>query len=77
MEFRNKVKDYLEKNGITVERIEQKGEVASIVCHIPKSDNEKVEKLKEEMEKELNVVVVASNNYGMNVIIVESNDLEE
>lgn len=73
--FKQTVKSYLEKKGIIVTRIEQEGEVESIVCHISRSDNEKILKIQEEMQKELNVVIALSNMFGMNVAIIESENL--
>jgi len=76
MNFKEKVVDYLSKNNVEVERVEQNGEVESIICHIPKDANDVVDGIKTKMEEELNVAVLRTDNYGMNVVIVEANDLE-
>ena len=76
MNFKTKVQDYFTKNGVTVSRIEQQGDTESIVCHINKSDNNKVTSIQKQMEKDLDVTIVLSDSYNMNVVIVESNDLE-
>lgn len=74
--FREKIKNYLSERGISILRIEQDGDVESIVCHIAKDDNAKIEEIKEIMESELNVAVMLSDFGGFNVVIVESNNLE-
>ncbi len=76
MDFKEKVKQYLSQGGIYVKQIEQEGATESIVCHISKDANEKVKQIKEVMEKDLDVQVMLSNDFGMNVVIVESNNLE-
>ena len=76
MKFKEKIQEYLKTKNIAVGKIEQDGGVESVVFHILKEDNEKVDKIKDEMEKELNVAVLRSENYGMNVVIVEANDLD-
>ena len=75
-QFRQNVISYFKNKDISVEKVEQETDVKSIVCHIAKSDNQKVEAIQQEMEKDLNVVIALSQNYGMNVVIVEDNDLE-
>jgi len=77
MKFKEKISAYLKDKGIDVGKIEQDGGVESVVFHIPKKDNDKIDAIKEKMEKELKVAVLRSENYGMNVVIVEANDLEE
>lgn len=77
MDFKNKVVEYLKEHGVTVTRTEQKGTDASIVCHVPQSDNIKIANLKDTMEKVLDVAVVQSDSFGMNVVIVEVNDMDE
>jgi len=74
--FEKKAKTKLEELDVRVYRIEKDNDL-SIVFHIPKLDNEKIEKAKDEIEKELNAVVALSEMSGMNVVIIESNDLEE
>jgi hypothetical protein len=76
MEFRNKAVKYLKELGVTVERVEQRGEDRSIVCHIPKSDNEKITENQSKIENGLDVVVALSDFSGFNVVIIEANDLE-
>ncbi len=76
MDFKEKVKQYLSQGGIYVKQIEQESATESIVCHISKDANEKVKQIKEVMEKDLDVQVMLSNDFGMNVVIVESNNLE-
>jgi len=76
MAFKETVVDYLKKRGVQVSRVEQDGDNESIVCHVPQSDNIKVANLRDVMEKALNVAVLQSDSFGMNVVIVESNDLE-
>ncbi len=77
MVFKETIKEYLSKRDITITSIEQEGDNESIVLHIDPTDNSKVEEIKSEMEKELDVAVVLSDMGGMNVVIVESNNLEE
>jgi len=76
MEFKEKITNYFQDKGVAVGKVEQEDNAESIVCHVEVSDNEKVSFLKEEMEKELDVAVIQSDMYGMNVVIVESNILE-
>ena len=77
MEFKNKIQNYLSKKiDILIQQVEQEGDNESIVLHIAKEDNAKIEAIKDEMEKELDVAVVQSDMYEMNVVIVESNQLE-
>lgn len=75
MTFKDRVREYLKEKHVAVGRIEQDGEIESIVCHIMEDDNSKFEDFKYQMEEELNVVAMQSNGFGMNVIIVESKDL--
>ena len=75
--FRSDILDYFKKNNIFVRNIEQEGEIKSIVFHINKEDNNKIEKIQKEMEQKFDVAVVLSSLYGMNTVIVESNSLEE
>ena len=75
MKFREKVTDYLISCGIQVTKVEQEGGIESIVCHVPVSDNEKIESISKQMEKELKVIVQLSNLYGMNVVIVEAEEI--
>ena len=77
MKFKEKIQEYLRNKNIVVGTIEQDGEVESIICHILKSENEKVNLIKDEMEKELDVAIMLSDMFGMNVIIIESNNLGE
>lgn len=74
--FEEKAKTKLKELNIEVHKIEKDNDL-SIVFHISKSDNEKIEKAKDEIEKELNAVVALSEMAGMNVVIIESNNLEE
>lgn len=76
MEFREKILKHLEENGVIIERIEQQGTNKSVVFHIPQSDNEKIKELSESMEKEFDVAVAMSDSFGMNVVVVEDNNLE-
>lgn len=76
MDFKNKVVEYFKEHGVQVSRVEQEGDTASIVCHVPQSDNIKIANLKDVMEKVLDVAVVQSDSFGMNVVIVEANDLD-
>jgi hypothetical protein len=75
--FKAKIVEYLKEKGVEVEKVEQEGETESIVCHIKEEDNNKVNLFKIEMEKELNVMTMMSDSYGMNVLIVEAMELEE
>ena len=75
MDFKNKVVKYFKEHDITVNRVEQESDL-SIVCHVPQSDNVKIANIKDVMEKVLDVVVVQSDMFGMNVVVVESNDLD-
>lgn len=77
MDFKNKVVDYFKEHGVTVSRVEQEGDTRSIVCHVPPTDNIKIANLKDIMEKVLDVAVLQSDSYGMNVVIVEDNNLED
>lgn len=74
--FRQTMKQYLNDNGVRVYRIEQEGDTESVIYHIDPSDNEKVNKIQKQMEKEHDVAVMLGNLGGMNVVIVESNNLE-
>jgi len=76
MEYKEKVLDYLSGKGIEVGKVEQEGNNESIVCHIEATHNEKIAEIKDEMEKELDVYVAQSDMGGMNVVIVESGNLE-
>lgn len=76
MEFKEKVLKYLENNNVKVGKIEQEGNTESIVCHISTTENKKIEEIKNNMEEELNVIVQESNMFGMNVVLVESKDIE-
>jgi hypothetical protein len=77
MEFKETIKEYFKNNGVTVTRVEQQGDTKSIVCHVPQSDNIKIANLKDSMEKVFDVAVMQSDMFGMNVVIVEANDLDE
>lgn len=77
MEFKSEVTKYLTDHGVTVNQVEQEGENRSVVCHVPQADNIKIANLKDVMEKMLNVMVLQSNSFGMNVVVVEANDLDE
>lgn len=77
LSFKGNVIVYLRERGIIIERTEQDGENHSIICHIPESQNEEVKILQEEMEKTLDVVMMHSGLFGMNVWIVEDKNLEE
>ena len=77
MSFKEKVVDHLKSNGIGVIKVEQDGDNESIVCHILESDNDIIESIKHEMEKEFDVTVVQNDMNNMNVVIVESNNLED
>lgn len=77
MEYRKQVIDYLASIGISGGRIEQRGEDKSIVVHIDKSENRIIEAKKEQIEKDLDSVVVLSQLGGFNVVIVESNDVDD
>lgn len=77
MEFKEKVVKYFKEHDVTVTRVEQEGDTASIVCHVPQSDNIKIANLKDVMEKVLDVAVLQSDMGGFNVVIVEDNNLEE
>lgn len=76
MDFKEKVRNYLAEKNVAVGRIEQEGNNESIVCHILPEDNTKVREFSNQMEADLDVAVVLTNMYGMNVVIVESNNLE-
>jgi hypothetical protein len=77
MEFKNKIVEYFKDHGVIVSRVEQEGTDRSIVCHVSKDDNIKIANMKDTMETVLNVAVLQSDSFGMNVVIVEDNDLEE
>lgn len=77
MEFKNKVVEYFKDHGVTVSRVEQEGDNKSIVCHVPMADNIKIANLKDTMEKVMDVAVLQSDSFGMNVVVVEANDLGE
>lgn len=78
MEFKEKVLDYFKEHGVTVTKVEQPdGDYPSIVCHVPITDNIKIANLKDTMELVLCVVVLQSDSYGMNVVIVESDEEED
>lgn len=77
MEFKEKIVKYFKEHDVTVTRVEQEGDTASIVCHVPQSDNIKIANLKDAMEKVLNVAVLQSDMFGFNIVVVEDNNLEE
>lgn len=77
MEFKETISKHLEENNIKINKIEQEGNTKSIVVHIDKSDNEKINSIKEKMEKDFDVAVVLSGIFGMNTVIIEANNLEE
>lgn len=77
MDFKKEVVDYFKQHDIVVNQVEQEGNTKSIVCHVAQSDNIKIANLKDTMEKVLDVAVLQSDSFGMNVVIVESNNLEE
>ncbi len=77
MEFKKTVVKYLKDHGVEVQRVEQEGDNKSIVCHVAQADNIKIANLKDTMEKVLDVAVVQSDMFGMNVVVVEANDLDE
>jgi len=70
--MKDKIIRYFGQKGIEFGQTE--GEAPSFVFHIPKSENKKLIDLKDEMEKELNVVTAMSDMFGMNVIIVEESE---
>ena len=74
--FKEKIIKHFKENKIDVLKVEQMGDVESIVCHITESNNAKVEEIREKMEEEFNVAIIQSSMYGMNTVIVESNNLE-
>lgn len=75
MNFKEKITNHLKEKNIEVTKVEQEGDNESIVCHISKEDNEKIENIKEQMEKGFDVAVMLVQSYGMNVVIIESNNL--
>jgi hypothetical protein len=62
--------------GVEVTKVEGEEGVDSYVFHVDPSVNSFLEEKKEQIEKDLDVVIVLSQNYGMNVVIIESNNLE-
>ena len=74
--FKEKITKHLKEKGINVIRTEQEGDTESVVFHISKEDNKKIEDIKSEMESKFDVAVLLSDMGGFNVVIVESNDLE-
>lgn len=76
MEFKEKMVSFLKDNGVEVSKVEQKENVKSIVCHISQEANSKIDEIKDLMEKDCDVAIMRSENYGMNVVIIEANDLE-
>jgi hypothetical protein len=76
MEYKEKVLEALKEKGIIVLGIEQEGDTRSIVCHINKSDTSRIDEIKEELEKKLDSIIISSDMYGMNVLIVEDKNLE-
>jgi hypothetical protein len=77
VEYRRKVVEYITNLGINVQRVEQEGNNESIVCHIPKEDNNKITDNQSKIESDLNSAVLLSNSYGMNVVVIESNNIDE
>lgn len=75
MTFKEQVLDFWQRNGVTVVRTEQEGD-NSIVCHVPKDDNIKVANLRDIIEPTLNCVMVQSDSFGMNVVVVELDEDE-
>ena len=75
--FKEILLEYLIDKNITVTTTEQEGENKSIVCHIAKDDNVKITNVQKEMEQKFDVCVMLSDAYGMNVVIIEANDMEE
>lgn len=78
MTFKDKVLEYFKEHGVTVTKVEQPdGDYPSVVCHVPQSDNIKIANLKDTMEPVLGVVMLQSDSYGMNVVIVEADEEDE
>lgn len=77
MNFTKAVKEYFSKHGVDVIRVEQKGDDKSIACHVPASDNIKIANLKDAMEEALDVALLQTDMFGMNVVIVEANDMDD
>jgi len=75
MTFREDVEKWFTDNGIVFTRVEQDGEI-SLVLHIPKSENEKVSLLKDKLEKDLKAISMQSDSFGMNVVVIEREELE-
>ncbi len=75
MNFKQKISEYLIEKGISIGKIEQEGENESLVFHLSESDSKKIEDNQQEIEKELDVVIAVSEMFGMNVVIIESNNL--
>ena len=73
--FQEKVSAKLESIGITLGKIEADNP-ESLVYHIPNSQNQVIAEKKTELEAELNAIVEQTDMFGMNVVIVESKDLE-
>lgn len=78
MTFKDKILEYFKEHGVTVTKVEQPdGDYPSVVCHVPQSDNIKIANLKDTMEPVLGVVMLQSDSYGMNVVIVEADEEDE
>lgn len=76
MSFQETVVNYLKEHGVTVNRVEAESDF-SIVCHVPQSDNITIANLKDTMEPVLGVVMVQSDSFGMNVVVIEKEEDEE
>lgn len=72
--FENKIRKYFEEKGVVLGKME--GEDNSLVFHIASDMNDKVAGLISNMEKTLNVAVMLSSDFGMNVVIVEEQEDE-
>ena len=77
MTFKEQAKKALQDREISYTRIEGEAKDLSLVFHLPEVTLSKVEEAKEELEKELSAMVEISNMFGMHVVIIESNDLED
>ncbi len=66
------MQSFLEKKGIKV--IKTEGDDFSSVFHISKEDRNIIETNQKEYEKEMGLVILTSDSYGMSVVIMENKE---
>ena len=75
--FKEQILSYLKENNIPVTKVETADNELSIICHISPSDNDKIETLTIDAEKQLNAnIMISSDIPPFNVIIFEKDDYQ-